>query len=135
MLAELGLEIYPDQFEVIIDDEQLHSDYTRDFYILSFSHPSVTGVTHWGFWEGDIWMKDAAWFRKDWSEKTFAKVYKDLVFNKWWTDVEGRTESDGSFNTRGFLGRYEIIVTCDGQTKSVRLDLSKPGDKVEITIF
>jgi endo-1,4-beta-xylanase len=134
-LAELGLEIYPDQFEVIVPDEQLHSDYTRDFYILSFSHPSVTGVTHWGFWEGDIWMKDAAWFRKDWSEKTFAKVYKDLVFNKWWTNADGKTDNEGSFNTRGFLGKYEIIVTHDGQTKNVLLDLSKPGAKVKIMIF
>ena len=135
MLAKLGLDIYPDQFEAIIPDEQLHADYTRDFYILSFSHPAVVGVTHWGFWEGEIWMADASWYRKDWSEKPFAKVYTDLVFNKWWTQIEGRTDRHGSIKTRGFLGKYEIIVTHDDQTESVTFDLPKVGKKIEITIL
>jgi GH35 family endo-1,4-beta-xylanase len=135
MLAELGLEIYPDQFEAIIPDEQLHADYTRDFYILSFSHPAVVGVTHWGFWAGEIWMPDASWYRKDWSEKPFAKVYKDLVFNKWWTDVDGTADQLGTFKTRAFLGNYEIIVTHGNQTKTVTFDLTKAGKKTVITIL
>ena len=134
LLAELGLEIYPDQFEVIVPDEQLHSDYTRDFYILSFSHPSVVGVTHWGLWEGDIWMKDAAWFRKDWSEKTFAKVYKDLVFNKWWTDAKGNTDEGGRFQIRGFLGTHELVVTVGDQVRSQQFDLSSDGQTLTVDL-
>ncbi|MHC5092759.1 MAG: endo-1,4-beta-xylanase, partial [Planctomycetota bacterium] len=134
LLAELGLEIYPDQFEVIVPDEQLHSDYTRDFYLLSFSHPSVVGVTHWGLWEGDIWMKDAAWFRKDWSEKTFAKVYKDLVFNKWWTDTRGNTDDGGRFQIRGFLGTYELVITVGDQIRSQQFDLSSDGQTLTIDL-
>jgi endo-1,4-beta-xylanase len=134
MLAGLGLEIYPDQFEVIVPDEQLHSDYTRDFYILAFSHPSVVGVTHWGFWEGEIWMADAAWFRKDWSPKKFAKVYKDLVFNKWWTEANGRTNDKGLFETRAFLGEYEVIVKEGDQTKKEKFNLGHEGKTVAVTL-
>ena len=132
MLAELGLEIYPDQFEVIVPDEQLHSDYTRDFYIMSFSHPAVVGITHWGLWEGDIWMKDAAWYRKDWSEKPFAKVYKDLVFNKWWTDTKGKSDKQGRFQVRGFLGTYAITVTKDDQVRNLKFDLDKEDKTLKV---
>lgn len=135
MLAGLGLDVYPDQFEVIVSDEQLHSDYTRDFYILAFSHPSVVGVTHWGFWEGEIWMADAAWFRKDWSPKPFAKIYMDLVFNKWWTEVDGQTNDKGLFKTRAFLGEYEVIVKAENQTKRMRFALPQEGKTMVVTLL
>lgn len=134
LLAELGLEIYPDQFEVIVNDEQLHSDYTRDFYILAFSHPAVVGVTHWGFWEGDIWMSDAAWFRKDWSEKPFATTYKDLVFNQWRTNIDSKTDKQGNFKTRGFLGNYKIMITTADHASSITCDLTKTGSTITVTI-
>ena len=132
MLAELSLEIYPDQFEVIVSDEQLHSDYTRDFYILAFSHPAVVGVTHWGFWQGDIWMSDAAWFRKDWSPKPFAKVYKDLVFNKWWTKTKGTTDKTGKYKTRAFIGQYIMTATVANKSKSVNFTITNEGNTVII---
>ena len=34
----------------------MQADYTRDFLILAFSHPSVVGVQLWGFWENAHWI-------------------------------------------------------------------------------
>ena len=79
-------------------------------------------------------MKDAAWFRKDWSEKTFAKVYKDLVFNKWWTDTRGHTDDGGRFQIRGFLGTYELVITVGDQIRSQQFDLSSDGQTLTIDL-
>jgi len=134
LLAELGLEVYPDQFEVMKADESLQGDYTRDFYILAFSHPAVVGITHWGFWAGDIWIPDASWFREDWSLKPSGKAVLDLIFNKWWTDVAGTTNQAGQFITRGFLGKYEITATVGTRTERVTAELPGEGTTVHIGI-
>jgi len=134
LLAELGLEIYPDQFEVINSDEQLQADYTRDFYIMAFSHPAVVGVTHWGFWEGDIWMKQASWFRKDWSPTPCGEAMMDLLYKKWWTEIEGKTDPQGHFTTRGFLGKYDVTVKASNQTKKVTLEIPQAGAIADITM-
>ena len=134
MLAETSLEIYPDQFEVVVTDEQLQADFTRDFYILAFSHPAVVGLTHWGFWEGEIWMPDASWFRRDWSLKPAGKVFMDLVFDKWWTDFKGRTDQDGILSTQGFLGQYKVTVTANQQARHASFTLPTEGKSIVITL-
>lgn len=40
----------------------------------------------------------------DWSRKPAHDVYTDLVFDQWWTDETGVTDSDGSYRMDAFLG-------------------------------
>ncbi len=117
---EFNLPVRFTEFDIPSTDEQLQADFTRDFLILAYSHPSVVGVQHWGFWEGRHWKPPAAMFRTDWSEKPNAKVYKDLVLQQWRTDLTGRLDADGRWSQRGFYGDYRVIVEAAGRTVEKR---------------
>lgn len=118
------------EFDVSTDgDEELAADFTRDALITTFSHPAYTGFVLWGFWEGAHWMPETALWRKDWSEKPAARVWRDLVGKEWRTDVTGKTDAAGRVKLRGFYGRYEITVKAGGsvQTGTVLLDKGQDG--------
>jgi hypothetical protein len=115
-------------------DEQLQADYTRDYMTLAFSHPAVTGFLSWGFWEGQGWRSDAAYFRKDWSIKPAGKVWIDLVMNKWWSRVSGQTDARGACSNRCFLGDYEITVIYNGKSKTLRTTLKKESAPVDVVL-
>jgi len=113
--AEFHLPVRFTEFDVWTRDEELQADYTRDFLILAFSHPSVVGVQLWGFWESSHWRPAAAMYRADWSEKPNAKVYKSLVLDQWRTRLDGATDAAGAFAGRGFLGDYVVTVDAGGR--------------------
>jgi GH35 family endo-1,4-beta-xylanase len=113
-------------------DLKLQANYMRDFMTLMFSHPAVEGIVMWGFWEGRHWYPSAALYRKDWSIKPNGQVWEDLVTKKWWTDVKGKTNTKGTYRTRGFLGNYSVTVTIDSQRKTFLCDLTKEGVHLEI---
>jgi hypothetical protein len=113
-------------------DEDLQADYTRDFVIALYSHPSVTGFTKWGFYQGRHWKPDAAMYRSDWSEKLSAKVWRDLVRGAWLTRVESKTDADGKLSTRGHLGDYEFTVTVGDKTIKQMRTLNQTGATLTI---
>jgi endo-1,4-beta-xylanase len=113
---------------------QLQADYTRDFMTAAFSHPAIEGIVMWGFWEGHHYNPSAALYRKDWSAKPNGKVWEDLVFRQWWTDVRGQTDADGTFKSRGFLGEYEITVEHQGKTLTQVGRLQKGGSRISLVI-
>jgi GH35 family endo-1,4-beta-xylanase len=127
LLAGPGLELQITEFDVNTADEELQADYTRDFLIALYSHPSVTGFTKWGFWERKHWKPDAAMFRADWSEKPNAKVWRDLVRGAWLTNVEATTDAVGNLTTRGHLGDYEFNVTVGGKPLRQMRTVDKEG--------
>lgn len=132
--AALGLDISITEHDVDTSDEQLQADFTRDFLITVFSHPSVVAVLTWGFWENAHWRPNAAYYRSDWSIKPAGQAWLDLVTKKWWTDLSLETAADGAARTRGFLGDYEVTVTHNGATKTVPAKLTKAGAKIQITL-
>jgi uncharacterized protein (TIGR03437 family) len=117
------------EFDVNVADEALQAAYTRDFMTAAFSHPSVEGITIWGFWEGRIFNRTNAMVRQDWTTKANHGVWRQLVYKDWWTDVELRTNADGIARVRGFAGDYEVIVE-DGGRQTVlpyRMEAGKVG--------
>jgi len=132
--AALGSELEITEHDIDVTDEKLQADYTRDYMTLAFSHPAVTGFLSWGFWEGAHWRPEGAYFRKDWSIKPAGQVWIDLVMNKWWTRVSGKTDARGAYDTRGFLGDYEITITLNGKSKVVRTTLNKDGAAVQVVL-
>lgn len=122
------------EFDVWTRDEELQADYTRDFLILAFSHPSVVGIQHWGFWEACHWRPSAAMYRGDWSEKPNAKVYKDLVLNQWHTNLTGQAGADGRFTGRGFHGDYVITVEAGGRRVEKAFKLAPASEPAEIKV-
>lgn len=115
-------------------DEQLQADYLRDIMTIAFSHPSVEAVVMWGFWEGRHWRPSAALWRKDWSIKPAGETWLELVRNKWWTDVEGVTNDDGVFQTRGFLGKYDVTVSYNGRVLKEKLNHTQPKSVVNFKL-
>lgn len=109
-LAKIGLSVAITEFDVDTTDEQLQADYLRDHTIACFSHPAVSEVIMWGFWEGRHWKPVAAPYRRDWSKKPAAQAWEDLIFKQWWTDATIKTGADGRATIRGFQGDYEITA-------------------------
>jgi GH35 family endo-1,4-beta-xylanase len=134
LLAESGLELMVTEFDINTPDEALQADYTRDFLIAVYSHPSVTGFTKWGFWESKHWKPDAAMFRKDWSEKPNAKVWRELVRGQWLTKVDGKTDASGKFSSRGHFGDYEITVNVGGKVYKQVRPLTKAGGNFTVQV-
>ncbi len=116
------------------DDEQLQADYLRDAMTVAFSEEACRGIVLWGFWEGRIDKPNASLFRKDWSLKPAGKVWKDLVFREWRTDVQGKTDHNGEYGQRCFLGTYEIAVTSGGLPATAQIALEKGGTTVKIRL-
>jgi len=114
--------------------EQLEGEYTRDYLTAVFSQPRMKAFIMWGFWDGRHWMYNGPIYRKDWSLKPSGRAYKDLVLRDWWTNVDGETDKDGRFGTRGFLGDYEISVEREGRKKTVMANLVRDGVTVEVVI-
>ncbi|MBC8041363.1 MAG: endo-1,4-beta-xylanase [Opitutaceae bacterium] len=129
----LGLPIQITEFDISTDDEQLQADFTRDFTIAMFSHPSVTGVVHWGFWAGMHWKPEAALWDKNWNLRPNGQAWVDLVTKDWWTNADGRTAADGTFTTRGFYGDYEVTVTRGGKSQTTRLKLAPDSTAHTVT--
>ncbi len=135
LLAKAGIPIQITEFDVNTKDEELQADYTRDFLIACFSHPSVTGFTNWGFWEAAHWKPDAAMFRKDWTEKPNGAVWRDLVTKQWTTNISELSTTDGTVKTNGFLGKYEITVTGkNGKSTTVYEHLLADGSTVKVEL-
>jgi GH35 family endo-1,4-beta-xylanase/peptidoglycan/xylan/chitin deacetylase (PgdA/CDA1 family) len=132
--AELKLPIRFTEFDVETEDEQLQADFTRDFLILAYSHPSVVGVQHWGFWEKAHWRPRGALFRADWSEKPAAKAYRALVLNQWRTRLQGTAGKKGQVAGRGFHGDYVVTVEKDGRTAEARFTLRPEEARTVVTL-
>lgn len=128
--AAFGKDLEVTEFDINVADDQLQADYTRDFLTTCFSHPAIKGFMIWGFWEGAHWLPQAAMIRKDWSTKANYAVWKDLIYNQWWTDVQGTTAADGTFRTRGFLGDYSVDVAIGGKTTTLPLTLASNSQPV-----
>lgn len=132
--AKLGLNISITEHDIATDDEEFQADFTRDFLITTFSHPSVVAVLGWGFWESSHWKPNAAYYKNDWSITPAGQVWIDYVTKKWWTEEDRKTDADGSCKTRAFLGDYEIIVKHDGRSQTVKTTVSKEGTSLKITL-
>ena len=96
-------------------DEQLQADWLRDTLIMAYSHPAYSAVMLWVFWEGAGWKPETALWRKDWSEKPNAKVWRDLVCKLWRTQAAGKTDESGTFKARGHRGLYEVSIDVGGK--------------------
>lgn len=118
-LAQFGLPIAITEFDANTRDEAAQALALVTLYSTAFSHPAVDAILMWGFWEGAHWRPDAAMWRRDWTAKRAAHWYRELVFKRWWTDVEGVAGEDGIYRVRVFHGEHD--VTADGTTRRVRV--------------
>lgn len=129
-LSKFGLPIKITECLVSADTEEGKAEELTRFFRLCFAHPSVEAIVMWGFWEVGHWVPESAMWKKDWTPSLQALAYRDLVFNKWWTDVSGKADKKGVYKTDAFYGDY--LITSGGETKKVTL---KKKDKAIEVIF
>ena len=132
--ARFQKEIADTEIDVTLDDEELVGQYVRDFYTVLFSHPAVSTLVMWGFWDGNHWKKNAVMYRQDMTLKPAGQAYKDLVLGKWRTNAQGSSDERGIFQARGFKGDYEVVVTAGGRTKTLRATLAPGGSRIDVEI-
>jgi GH35 family endo-1,4-beta-xylanase len=132
--AKFKKPIFITEYDVVIDDEALAGDFTRDLLTTLFSHPQVGGFLMWGFWDGAHWKKNAPLFHEDFSPKPALQNYKDLVFGKWWTKAQAKTDAKGGCAVRGFLGDYEVEVQKGGKKTKGKAVLGAGGTAVSLVL-
>jgi endo-1,4-beta-xylanase len=132
-LGEFGLPIKITELSIQADDEETQATKLRDFLRTTFAHQAVEGVMLWGFWEGNQFLKSAALYRQDWTEKPAGKMYRDLVFGEWWTQESLQTNTTGNTKTRAFYGNYEVKVKVADRTKVISFVLT-PEEKAGKTV-
>jgi GH35 family endo-1,4-beta-xylanase len=98
------------------EGEQRQARETARFYTLLFSHPAVEAITWWDFSDRRAWQgAPAGWLREDMSPKPVYHRLLDLIRNKWWTQLELKTDARGRARFRGFLGNHDVVVSGEGQ--------------------
>jgi endo-1,4-beta-xylanase len=112
--ATLGLPIQITEFDVDTADREIQVAYTRDFLTTVFSHPAVTGVICWGFWEGAHWKPRAAFWDRQWNLRPNGRVWLDLFEREWTTDARVTTDAGGDCTVRAFKGRLAITAEHEG---------------------
>ncbi len=134
-LAATGKKLAFTEYDHNSEDEKIKADYMRDMMTSVFSHPSFNCFTLWRFWDGKPEKRESVIYANDWTMRPSGEVYKDLVFNQWWTKASGKSDASGKFSTRGFLGEYEITVTDGAKTTVVKASLKKDQPNlVEVTL-
>lgn len=133
-LAKLGLPICVTEFnmpgqrsrfyrgrgqQLTAAEQQAKAEAIVDYYRICFAQPAVKGILMWGFWEGANWIPVSSLYRRDWTPTPAAHAYRDLVYRQWWTNWEGKADSNGNCQIRAFYGKYQI--TTDGKKRVVDL--------------
>ena len=108
------------EYDVDIPDEKLQGDYTRDFLIALYSHPAARSMILWGFWDTAHWLINSPIYRRDWSLKPGGQAWKKLIFEDWWSNESGTTNTDGQFEARIFHGEYKVTVEKDGLRREAK---------------
>jgi len=117
--AELGKEIKITEHDIDITQRGVQADYTRDLLTIVFSHPSVKSFLVWGFWAGRHWRPDAAFYTIGWTMLPHGEVWKDLIYNQWWTKKQEIDSNDeGMVTFDGFLGTYKYTIESGEKKRS-----------------
>jgi hypothetical protein len=73
-------------------------------------------------------------FRDDWSERPAARVYRDLVLDRWRTHAEGKTDAKGGLSLRGFQGEYSISVSYRGRQTEQEFTLPAQSESGQVSV-
>jgi GH35 family endo-1,4-beta-xylanase len=108
------------------EGEKEQADYVEKFYTTLFSHPAVMAITWWDFSDDGAWQgAPAGLLRQDLSPKPVYERLTELIKDKWWTKVEGKTDKEGKFSLRGFYGNYRITAQKEGRKVSDEFQIQR----------
>ena len=99
--------------------EIFQAEYLRDFYTLAFSHPKVETLIYWSGSDLYEWRGTAAGLIDvKHNPKPAYKTLKDLIKNKWHTNVNDFTDATGTISFSAFYGKYIGTIKLNGKEQS-----------------
>jgi GH35 family endo-1,4-beta-xylanase len=136
-LSRFGLEIKVTEFAFNAADPKWQAEQFVDILTAVYSHELTTGFLFWWPWDsaGRSNQPLCGLFTENNVMKPVGEAFSYLVYGKWWTEESGQTGADGRFDTRGHFGEYKIIVTHNGETKTVPAEFFKDGQREFIVRF
>ncbi|WP_275737222.1 endo-1,4-beta-xylanase [Halorhabdus sp. SVX81] len=136
--ADHGARVKITEFDTYNGDDwngdEERADVTENYLRGAFSHPGVDAFIMWGFWDGDHWEDEAPLFYDDWSQKPAYDVWTGLVYDEWWTDDSGTTDSSGTYATTAFLGDHEVTVSTDSAETTETVSVSDASGTTTVTV-
>ena len=131
------------------EDEQLQAEILEMLYSIWFSHPNVEQIVYWNLLDGyaHVWVQDLEAIRRSQGDMTMGENYyyggllrfdmtpkpafqklKELIQERWHTELETVADETGNAQFRGFYGSYEITVEADGKCEKYQVSLTKNGE-------
>ena len=132
--ATFGVPLQVTEFDVSTEDEAVQADYVRDFTTAVFAHPASNAVILWGFWEGKMWIPQAALWRKNWQPKPAGQAWMTLMKQTFNTDETLQSDAQGAIETRPFLGQVRVSASKNGVKTSRVVELDKAGAQVNLVL-
>lgn len=132
--GHFGKEIQMTEYSTQFSDPNDAATYLRDCLTVYFSHPATTGFVLWGFRDGIGMQNKSFLYDKNWNLTPSGKVWKDLVYGKWWTQAQAVSGADGTANVSGFLGQYKVIARSHGTQSEATVELKPGGSTVKIVV-
>ncbi|WAR12254.1 RSGI6-like protein [Mya arenaria] len=128
--------LFLNDYELGINEQDDAHRATRlvDTLTMMFSHPSVEGVIFWGFWDGQIWEKDAVLYTgSNVTPNAAGRAYEELFHTTWRTHVTSTIHGSTPFHVRGFKGEYELKVKHNGHVlQTETFTLAEAGKTLQI---
>ena len=131
------------------EDEEMQAEVIEKLYSVWFSHPSVEQIIYWNIVDGyaHVWDPDPTKIKASQGNMTLGENYyhggllrfdmspkpaylkiKELINERWRTEIDSATGEDGSASFRGFYGDYTLEITVDGKTVTKDFSLSKTSE-------
>jgi hypothetical protein len=103
-------------------------------YTLCFSHPAVEGIVWKGFCDLEVGVAGAGLLRDDLAPTPAFQMLRKLVGTVWHSRAEGRTDSLGRFQFRGFFGDYRLAVPGGESAAIARFSLAPDSPPIVIEV-
>ncbi len=132
------------------EDEAIQAEIIEKLYSIWFSHPNVEQIIYWNLvdgyahlWDpspekikasqGDMTLGENYYYggllRFDMTPKPAYYAIKNLIENKWHTEVEAVSNVNGKAMFKGFYGKYDVEIEVDGKVVNKEINLSAKGKK------
>lgn len=139
-ITEMTIPAYSDS----IEDEEVQAELIEKLYTVFFSHPAMEAIIYWNLVDGyaaaapqgDMTKGENIYYAGlmnfDLSKKRSYDVVKKLFSEKWHTETECITDSNGKFDFRGFYGDYDLEISYKGKVINNKITLSENKNNISV---
>ncbi len=133
----MGKDMKFTEFDVAGTNQAQHASNIANTMRFCFSHPGMSGLYWWGFWDGKHWRasEEAGMWRADKTRKPSGDSLAKLIRNEWTTNDAGMLNASGERTFRGYYAKYTIRIKLpNGTYKYVDTTLLQPHNNTTVII-